>query len=247
VPIKIKAPVKAVVVTKKVSPAKVAASKATAEVRAFVPATPAKPVEQPKPVLSAKHIVKPKKTKVTKVAAAFTIANARPVAGLQAPKPRPVAPKPLSQTKPIVLAEPVSQPKPAVEVITLAQPTLVAQPEPFVSAIKPVAPPNIVAQPKPILPSPKPVALFKPVTPAPVYPPHEIIKSKVSLKEDLLANPQDYETQTFPFDLICPHEHFWPEGKALPVSKGKAYCPKCGERLGKPKPKKKRHKYRRVV
>lgn len=247
VSIQIKAPVQTVAATKKISPAKAAPPKAVIEVRAFVPAIPAKPIVQPKPVLSAKHIVKPTKSKPTKIAAAFTIANARPVAGLETPKPLPLPPKPLTQAKPIVLENPFSPPKPAVDVTTLAQPNLVAQPEPIVATIKPVAPAPIAAQPKPVFSPAKHAALPKSITPAPVYPPHEIIKSKVSLKEDLLANPQDYETQTFPFDLLCPQDHFWPEGSALPVSKGKAYCPQCGERLGKPKPKKKRNRYIRVV
>lgn len=240
-------PARTVATAKKVSPAKVVPPKAVVEVKAFVPATPAKPIVQPKPVLSAKHIVKPTKSKPTKIAAAFTIANARPVAGLETPQPRPAAPKPLTQAKPVVLEKSISDPKPAVDVTTLAQPTLVAQPEPIVATIKPIAPPPKAAQPKPMFSPAKHTAPPKPITPAPVYPPHEIIKSNVSLKEDLLANPQDYETQTFPFDLQCPQEHFWTEGKALPVSKGIAYCPQCGERLGKPKPKKKRNRYRRVV
>jgi len=245
--IQIKAPAQTVVVIKKVSPAIVAPPKVSIEVKAYVPATPAKPKEQPKPVLSAKHIVKLKKTKATKVVAAFTIANARPVSGLQAPQPRPAAPKPLTQPKRIVLATSVSQPMLISQPTSLVQPTHVDQPEPLVAPVKPAAPPPIAAQPKAVFYPARPAAPPKPVTPAPVYPPHEIIKSNVSLKEDLLANPQDYETETFPFDLECPQEHFWPEGAALPVSKGKAYCPKCGERLGKPKPKKKhRRRYRRL-
>jgi len=75
----------------------------------------------------------------------------------------------------------------------------------------------------------------KPVIPATVYPKTEIIKSDVSLKEDIIAHPKDYETQHFEFDLQCPNGHFWPAGKALVVSNGKAYCLKCGERLRKPK------------
>jgi uncharacterized membrane protein YvbJ len=85
----------------------------------------------------------------------------------------------------------------------------------------------------------------KPVVPAKIYPPHEIIKSNVSLKEDIISNPQDYERQLFDFDLQCSHKHFWPAGEPLPVSNGVAYCLKCGERLRKPKPKK-RHRYNRV-
>ena len=90
----------------------------------------------------------------------------------------------------------------------------------------------------------KPIITNKPVIPAKVYPEHEIIKSNLSLKEDLAANPQDYETQTFGFDLRCPNGHFWSAGKALPVSNGKALCLKCGEKLRKPKPNK-HQKYRR--
>lgn len=84
----------------------------------------------------------------------------------------------------------------------------------------------------------------KPVTPAVVYPEHEIIKSDLSIEEDILANPKDYETQTFGFDFKCPNGHFWHSGEALPVSNGKAYCRVCGERLSKPKPKKRRSRYR---
>jgi hypothetical protein len=72
------------------------------------------------------------------------------------------------------------------------------------------------------------------------YPPHEIIKSNLSIEEDIITNPQDYETQPFSFDLACPYGHFWRAGKALPVSNGKAYCPKCGDGLRKPKSKKQR-------
>lgn len=96
---------------------------------------------------------------------------------------------------------------------------------------------------KPIIKA-KQIALTKPVTPAVVYPPHEIIKSNISLKEDYLANPQDYETQTFSFNLQCPNEHFWAAGKTLPTSTGKALCPQCGERLRKPKRKKVRRQHR---
>ena len=104
-------------------------------------------------------------------------------------------------------------------------------------AVKTIVPAKAVTTAKPIITA-------KPVTPAKVYPEHEIIKSNVSLKEDLTANPQDYETQTFGFDLKCPNGHFWSAGKALPVSNGKALCLKCGELLRKPKPNK-HHRYRR--
>jgi len=91
---------------------------------------------------------------------------------------------------------------------------------------------------------PKPVVRVVPAVPAVpaiVYPPHEIIKSKLSVEKDIIANPKDYEKQIFEFDLRCPQGHLWPEGNALPVSKGAAFCPKCGTRLRKSKPK----RYRR--
>jgi hypothetical protein len=83
----------------------------------------------------------------------------------------------------------------------------------------------------------------KSVAPTEVYPQHEIKQSKIPLKEDIITNPHDYETQTFSFDLQCPKTHFWPAHKTLPTSNGKAFCPKCGEPLKEPKPKqKKRHR-----
>jgi hypothetical protein len=78
----------------------------------------------------------------------------------------------------------------------------------------------------------------KPSAPTETHPAHEIKQTNVSLKEDILANPHDYETQTFGFNLQCSNNHFWPAHKAVPVSKGKAFCPKCGEQLIKPKQKK---------
>ena len=60
---------------------------------------------------------------------------------------------------------------------------------------------------------------------------HEIKQSNTSVEEDIITNPKDYETQIFSFDLECPFNHFWPKGKALPISKGKVYCPKCGEQI----------------
>jgi hypothetical protein len=82
----------------------------------------------------------------------------------------------------------------------------------------------------------------KPIIPAVIYPPHEIIKSNVSLKEDITSNPRDYERQSFNFDLECSRGHFWAAGELLPVSNGKAYCLKCGERLRKPNLKRKIHR-----
>lgn len=105
---------------------------------------------------------------------------------------------------------------------------------------KPVKPPTPAKATPPV----KPVINAKPVTPAVVYAPHEIIKSNVSLKKDITTNPMDYETQSFNFNLKCPNDHFWPAGKPVPVSNGKAYCLKCGERLRKPKPFKRRRFHR---
>jgi ssDNA-binding Zn-finger/Zn-ribbon topoisomerase 1 len=85
----------------------------------------------------------------------------------------------------------------------------------------------------------------KPVVSTEVYPTHEIKQSNISLKEDIIKNRHDYEKQAFVFDLRCPKGHFWRSGKPLPVSNGKAFCPKCGEPLKKPKPKEKRITYHR--
>lgn len=71
-------------------------------------------------------------------------------------------------------------------------------------------------------------------------PKHEIKQSKLSIEEDIITNPHDYETQTFEIDLNCPHSHFFAAGSTLPVSKGKAYCPICGEHLRKNERRKRR-------
>ena len=86
-----------------------------------------------------------------------------------------------------------------------------------------------------------PSVYSKLATASKIYPTHKIKQSNLSLKEDIVTNPNDYETQTFSFDLQCLNNHFWPANKALPISNGKACCPKCGEPLRKPKPKK-RHR-----
>ena len=88
------------------------------------------------------------------------------------------------------------------------------------------------------------ISTTKPIAPVEVCPPHEIKQSNISIEEDIITNPQDYETQSFGFDYKCPHCHFWRAGKALPVSNGKPYCPECGELLRKPS-QKKRHRYRK--
>jgi hypothetical protein len=81
----------------------------------------------------------------------------------------------------------------------------------------------------------------KPAAPVEVYPTHEIKQSKISIEEDIITNPHDYEKQSFSINLECPNGHFWRAGKPLPVSKGKAFCPKCGDPLkSKPKQKKPR-------
>ena len=155
-----------------------------------------------------------------------------------------VKPKRTVQTKPtapftITFARPVAganivQRKVAGSPTSISQPV---QPRPDVSSAPAV-------QDKPIVTLFKTVAPPKPVTPAPVYPSHEIIQSKISLKEDIIAHPEDYEMQSFSFNLKCPNDHFWQEGEMLPVSKGKAYCLKCGERLSKPKATKRRRYHR---
>lgn len=91
----------------------------------------------------------------------------------------------------------------------------------------------------------KSVIPTKPAVPDGAYPGHEILKSNASIEEDILINPKDYETQTFNFDLQCKYSHFWPAGKALPTSNGKAFCPKCGEQLEKTE-QHKRRRYRRL-
>lgn len=216
--------------------------------------TPPKPVEPPKPVLSQKHIVKAKKAKQTKPAAKFTLSHARPVAGLEVPPSMPVTistsaaarPKPaVTPPKPAPVAPTIPEAVPAKiyvapEPVAAAPLVVESVPETYDEPVVPiVAPPK----PKPVImtypPSPP-----KPVPQAPVYPPHEIIKANVSLKEDILAHPHDYETETFEYALVCPNKHFWREGTSLPVSKGKAYCLKCGERLNKPR-KKSRRRYHR--
>lgn len=219
---------------------------AAVKIVAPVRIAPAKPLEPPKPVLSAKHIVKPKKSTQTKPLAPFTIAHARPVAGLEVPRPIPAPPKQIKQLKPVVIEKPATrpQPKPAVvsaPPIPVVQPLPAIQVTPFAVTVEPPPPPQ---------PKPAPVVVqtvtkqSKPITPAPVYPPHEIIQSKVSIKEDILAHPEDYEREAFQFDLKCQNGHFFTEGTQLPVSKGKAYCPQCGERLNKPRSKKRRYRRR---
>lgn len=223
----------------------IAAPKAAAPVKIIAPVkvAPAKAVEPPKPVLSAKHIVKPKKAIQTKPLAPFTISFARPVAGLEAVQRRAVAPKQVTQLKPIAVEKPITQPKPVIAHVQVAPPAPVVEPLPIIQ-VTPFAVTVEPPQPKPIPITVQVAAQTKPVTPAPVYPPHEIIQSKVSIKEDILAHPEDYEKEAFEFDLKCHNSHFFKEGTMLPVSKGKAYCPQCGERLSKPRPKKRRYRRR---
>jgi rRNA maturation protein Nop10 len=121
---------------------------------------------------------------------------------------------------------------------------LTTHPRPSAALAK-VAPTKTEPTPKPT-PPPTPTAPPRLVTPAPIYDHTEIKKSEVSLKEDYFANPHDYETQAFDFDLVCEHNHFWEEGKQLPISKGRAFCPKCGEKLRKPQRRQRNQRYRRM-
>lgn len=204
-------------------------------------ATSVKAVEATKPVGANKT--------ATSITAATPFKIATPTKDIAKPKPvlsakHIVKPKRTIQTKPtapfsITFARPVTDPN-------IVQRKVAGSPG---STIQPVQPrPQFSSEPalqhKPIVTLFKPVAPPKPITPAPIYASHEIIQSKISLKEDILAHPEDYEMQSFSFNLKCPNDHFWQEGKMLPVSKGKAYCLKCGERLSKPKAKK-RHRYHR--
>ncbi len=141
----------------------------------------------------------------------------------------------------------ITHPKPVVPVIPVVPATVFPKRETTKSNVSKVLPapatkPAASAKMAEASPPSKEMIIAKPIEPAKVYPPHEIIKSKVSIEEDVLANPQDYETQTFTFDLACSNEHFWPAGKTLPVSNGKAFCPQCGERLRKPKKQKRRYR-----
>ena len=62
----------------------------------------------------------------------------------------------------------------------------------------------------------------------------DIIQSKdVSTEEDIITNPADYVHQTFSRELYCPYGHNWSSGTLIPMSNGRPYCPKCGERLKK--------------
>ncbi len=111
---------------------------------------------------------------------------------------------------------------------------------------KPVGTPKSVATAKPA-PTPKPAITTpsKPVAPAVVYPKTEIKKSDVSLSDDYAANPHDYETKAYDTNLKCVQGHFFREGALLPLSKGKPFCPKCGEKLRKPK-RKQRQRHERT-
>ena len=131
---------------------------------------------------------------------------------------------------------------------TFEPPVTIISLKPKAKPAKPAAPakteaPIKEAPPAKPIPPPRKVSAKTVPPPEPLAPltiePHEIKKSNVSLKEDIIKNPNDYEKQPFNFDLKCPNGHFYPEGVELPVSKGIAFCIKCGERLSKPKRKKK--------
>lgn len=133
--------------------------------------------------------------------------------------------KPIAKAKAIKAAEPAK---------TVLSPKIATQPKAALT-IRPKTPIQRA--------QPKLVTRAEPLAPLTIEL-HEIIKSNVSLKKDIITNPHDYELQTFGFDLQCPNGHFWPAFKALPVSNGRAFCLKCGERLTKPK-RKKKTKYHR--
>jgi hypothetical protein len=218
-------PIKKVITAKPVASPKVAVQATRkAAVSVKIPSSAsvvssAKAAASSKPFISAKHIVKPKRVAPTKPIAPFSIAFARPVTTPNIGPRKPVTSfKPVTRDIPAAAAASTFQPKPAASATPAAPPKFASQPNRVATQAKPVLPP-------------------KPITPAPVYPSHEIIKSKVSLKEDITANPHDYERQPFAFDLQCPNGHFWPAGKPLVVSNGKAFCLQCGELLRKPKRK----------
>ena len=162
----------------------------------------------PKPSFSTKHLVKPKKIRLSK----------------------PIVPTPIVQDTPVSLFV-LNEPKP------VASTNHIDQPIPVVST-------NPIGQSEPVTISTKPEQQTRPTIPTPTYQSHEIIKSTLSLKEDFAAHPQDYEKQSFGFNLKCSNDHFWPAGKSLPLSKGKAFCPQCGDRLRKPK---RRQRYRKSL
>ncbi len=186
----------------------------------------------------------------------------------------PTAPKPVTRYKPVTAPKPSMQAKPLqikaavkpiataklpapVKITAVKAASQIKSPPPATKSIptQPSPTPHKQAQPIP-LPAPatppkqaelpKQVEPPKPVAPVPEIPPHDIIKSNVSLKEDYIAHPEDYENQAFDYNLICPHKHFWEEGVLLPISNGKAFCPKCGERLRKPKQRQRRQRYERT-
>ncbi|MCW4029265.1 MAG: zinc ribbon domain-containing protein [Candidatus Bathyarchaeota archaeon] len=180
------------------------------------------PKPAPKPVLSAKHIrstktAKPKSTKPAPPEVLFPAKTTPPKSVIQA-KPKRTLSRKIIATQSV--PPPIPPPKPAPPP-KAATPTIQLSETKTAFFVEPVLPP------KPTIP----------VAPAPVLPPHEIIKSNVSLKEDFIAHPQDYETETFHFSLRCINDHYWRAGTELPVSNGKAICPQCGEMLRKPRKK----------
>jgi predicted RNA-binding Zn-ribbon protein involved in translation (DUF1610 family) len=197
-----------------------------APIQVAAPISSPKPAQAaPKPVLSAKHIrltkaAKPKSTKPAPPEVLFPAKTTPPksVTRVTKPKLKPALLRQVTAAKPV--PPPVAPPKPATAPKAAPQ-TIQLSETKTAFFVEPVLPP------KPVIP----------VAPAPVQPPHEIIKSKVSLKEDFIAHPQDYETETFRFNLRCINDHFWRAGTELPVSNGKALCPQCGEMLRKPRKK----------
>jgi rRNA maturation protein Nop10 len=205
----------------------------TATIKEAISVSQAKVVGRTKatPILQAKNTSTETLTPIKPVAPPKPFFSAKHII-----KPKKVTPKPTTPNT-IVTARSVAP-------FTTNEPKPVALPIP-VNPPVPIVPPNPIPQSAPLIPI-KPAQQSKPINPATVYPLHKIIKSTVSLKEDFLTNPQDYETRPFNFNLKCPNDHFWSAGKALPVSNDKALCPKCGELLRKPKPKR-RQRYRKSL
>lgn len=151
--------------------------------------------------------------------------------------------------KPVAAAKLVKTVKTAVPAKMDTWEVVISKGEPTIK-VKPIAPTKTVKIAASLVPantstsapnSAEPINLPKPAVP-PEEPKHEIKQSNLSIEEDIITNPRDYETLAFDFDLKCQHSHFFAAGSTLPVSKGKAYCPICGEQLRKPG-RKKRPKY----
>ncbi len=150
-----------------------------------------------------------------------------------------------SKTKVAKIVVPTAEKSVLVKSFTSARPVIASKPVKVVAPSEPIkatAPTKsfkTAAATKTEVPA-KPTSQPTTAKPPEEPPKHEIKQSSLSLEEDIITNPRDYETQTFDFDLGCVHDHFFPAGSTLPVSKGKAYCPICGEQLRKNEHRKRR-------